>query len=63
VPHEPGTAAPPGMAGPAGAAGPARCGHYKVVSNATTKNCNVENLVARDHCITTILKNGSNTCL
>jgi len=25
-------------------------------SNATSKNCNIENLVARDRCITTILK-------
>ena len=32
-------------------------------STATPKNCNVENLVARDCCITTILKNGSDTCL
>jgi hypothetical protein len=33
------------------------------VSNATTKNCNVENLVARDRCITTVLRNGSDTYL
>jgi hypothetical protein len=31
--------------------------------NATPMNCNVENLVAIDGCITTILKNGSDTWL
>jgi hypothetical protein len=33
------------------------------VSNSTPLNCNAKNLVARDGCITTIIKNGSDTCL